>query len=716
MTDHRTDQEDRHRIYAPDPLSLSNARAFPEPPPPSAVISAEKTSLESLVHHRWSVPYDTPFDVVYRLFGERNVDFMALTRAKNVTGLCSRGQLSFMLGSRFGFALFSRSPAHLAQVAHPLVFTCATPVREILDSALARKGDEFHEDVILVSETHELLGLISIEALAHLQSRLVDEQLEKLRRQHDLLRRQNLTLFEANHAQRQTQALYQGLFANNPIGIALLDPQGAVQTHNRRFAELLDLAADHDGRLQLVEWVVERERPMFRNLLLAHERHLPTPATHEFTLLVAGHGPRLFRFNTNWIKETSQICACVDDISDQRTVERNLRRQEKQLLLDTLVGGIAHELNNKLTPVMGYAELLTPILDERSQRYAGYITQSVIEAAHIIRQLLQLSRPDSGHPQIVDLRQVIEESLVMLKFKIREAGAKIRTTLPPEPVSVISDSAQLKQVFINLAVNALQAMEATVAPELHLTVGRLENTAWISVQDNGAGIPPEIVGRIFDPFFTTKGPDKGTGLGLSICSSIARKYGGDISVESEPGSGSIFTVGFPAADAAAIAPVPIGQEAEPSVRPGEWANHRILVVEDEDVLRRLIQEVLRSHFGCRVDAAANGAEGLARATQQQYDLIVSDVRMPELSGVELFMRLREKQPSMARHFLFVSGYAGEEKLDSEIRCCNAPLIAKPFSIADLTAACLPLLKVTRSAVASGPDPQMADRADTRGKG
>jgi len=261
---------------------------------------------------------------------------------------------------------------------------------------------------------------------------------------------------------------------------------------------------------------------------------------------------------------------------------------------------------------------------------------------------------------------------------------------------VISDSAQLKQVFINLAVNALQAMEATVTPELHLTVGRLENTAWISVQDNGAGIPPEIVGRIFDPFFTTKGPDKGTGLGLSICSSIARKYSGDISVESEPGSGSIFTVSFPAAEASAVAPVLTGQEAEPSVRPGEWANYKILVVEDEDVLRRLIQEVLRSHFGCRVDAAANGAEGLTRATQQQYDLIVSDVRMPELSGVELFMRLREKQPFMARRFLFVSGYAGEEKLDHEIRCCNAPLVAKPFSIAALTAACLPLLKATRS--------------------
>ena len=537
MTDKRTNQEAPDRIHVRDALSLDSTRTFSEPPPPSAVISAEGTALESLVHHRWSVPHDTPFDMVHRLFGERNVDFMALIRAGNVTGLCSRGQLSFMLGSRYGFALFSRSPSHLAQVAHPLVFTCTTPVRQILDSALARKGKEFHEDVILVDENHELFGLISIEALAHLQSQLVDEQLGELRRQ--------------------------------------------------------------------------------------------------------------------------------------------------------------HELNNKLAPVMGYAELLAPMVDERSQSYVGYITKSVVEAAHIIRQLLQLSKPDSGHPEIVDLRQVVEESLVMLKFKIREAGAQIRTALPATPANVLSDSAQLKQVFINLAVNALQAMEATVEPELHIAVGQGENTAWMMVRDNGVGIPPESIGRIFDPFFTTKGPDKGTGLGLSICSSIVRKSRGAISVESEPGSGATFTVSFPAANAAAITPAPIGQKTEPSVRPGGWTNYKILVVEDEDVLRRLLQEVLRSQFGCRVDPAANGAEGLVRAMQEQYDLIVSDVRMPELSGVELFLRLREKQPSMARKFIFVSGHVGDEKLDQEIRRCNVPLIAKPFTIAHLTAACLPLLRAAR---------------------
>ena len=660
MTENSSSQEARDGVNAPKSLHVADVRAFSEPMPPTA-LSAEAIPLESLVHHHWSVLYDTSFDDAHRFFSEHSVDFMALVRDGRVAGLCSRGQLGFMLGSRYGFALYSRSPAHLAQVDHSLVFTRTTPVRQILDRTLERKGEEFHEDVILVDEDRRLLDLIPVEALAHLQSRLVGEQLGELRRQHDQLRQQNLEHFQTNHALRQTQGLYQGLFASNPLGLALLDPQGVVQTHNRRFAELLNVDDNPGRKFSLISLVSEREHLLFQNLLQAHERHLPTPAAHEFTLRISGRGPRLFRFTTRWISETSQICACLEDISDQRAVERHLRRQEKQLLLDTLVGGIAHELNNKLTPVMGFSELLEPTLDERSQLYVSYINKSVVEASNIIRQLLQLSKPDSGHPQVVDLRKVVEESLVMLKFQIREAAIRVHPTFPAEPVNVLADSAQLKQVLMNLTINAVHAMNSTPEPELCIAVGQHENTATLAVKDNGVGISPDIMGRIFDPFFTTKAPDKSSGLGLSICFSIVRKYGGEISAESEPGSGVTFTVSLTVA--AGVASDLAIQESEPPVQPGEWADCKVLVVEDEDVLRKLLQEVIRSHFGCRVDAAANGTEGLARAMNDQYDLIVSDIRMPEMSGIELYLRLRELQPATAGRFFFVSGRAGDEQFN-----------------------------------------------------
>lgn len=684
------------------PFLPADGRTFPRPPAPPAALATDTTSLDSLVHHRWSVPHDTPFEAVHRLFGERNVDFMALVRDERVTGLCSRGHLGFMLGSRYGFALFSRSPAHLAQVARPLVFTFTTPVREVLEGALSRRGDEFREDVILVDDNHHLLGLIPTEALAHLQNRLVAEQLGELRRQHELVRRQNLDLFGANHALRQAQALHRGLFESNPLGVVLLDSRGMVQTHNRRFAELLNLGEVPAGGLPLVSLVAERERPLFLSLLPADGRQTPASAIQDFTLCVAGKGLRIFRMNTRWVGETSQICACFEDITDQRATERNLRRREKQMLLDTLVGGIAHELNNKLSPVLGFAELLESVPDERSRTHAGYIKKSAIEAAHIIRQLLQLSRPESGRTQTADLRQVVEESLVMLKFQIRETNTEVCTALPPDPVNVLADAAQLKQVFINLAINALQAMSVTPQPRLEIAVDRHENTAVLSVKDNGTGIASEIMSRIFDPFFTTKGPDKGSGLGLSICSSIVHKYGGDITVESEPGSGTCFTVNLPFTETAVDAPA-AAPKSRSNVRPGGLTDRRVLVVEDEDVVRKLLQEVICSNFGCRVDSASNGCDGLSLAAHENYDLIVSDVRMPEMNGVELYWRLRELHPPLAGRFLFVSGHAGDEQLEKEIRRCNVPLVAKPFTMADFAGACLPFLSGARP-LALSPQP------------
>jgi two-component system NtrC family sensor kinase len=259
-------------------------------------------------------------------------------------------------------------------------------------------------------------------------------------------------------------------------------------------------------------------------------------------------------------------------------------------------------------------------------------------------------------------------------------------------VNVLADGSQLKQVLMNLVINALHATAAVKDPILEVAVNRRDNSVWITVRDNGTGIPEEILGRIFDPFFTTKSPNKGSGLGLSICSSIARKYGGDISVESEPGKGASFTVSFPAAaENTPTAKMPKGPSAHP-LRESRLAGRRVLVVEDEEVLRKLLQEVVRSHFGCSVDAATCGTEGLALAARGGYDLIISDIRMPEMDGLELYLRLREVQPALAKRFLLVSGHSGDKQIEEEIQRWSIPLVAKPFTMTRLAGACLPFLR------------------------
>ena len=665
---------------------------FPAAKP--ARLRAEATRLESLVHHREAVSAAMSLEQVQREFRSRRVEFLAVERDEAVIGLCARGQVGFIMGSRFGFAIYSQHSIDTALVANPLIIVQGTPIRTVLDAALARTGDDFHEDVVLVDADRRLIGLIKVETIAQLQSRLVAEQLDELREQGETLRRQNLELFQANHAVRQTQGLYLGLFASHTLGVALLDREGRIHEHNRRLAELLNFGDGPMTIASLSGWVTEKERGAFLALLEAHAVGAAAQTTHEFTLEVPERGPRLFRFSTGWIRETGQICACLDDITEQRMIERNLLRQEKQRLLDTLVGGIAHELNNKLTPVQGFAELLGLDASERARGYLEPITRSVAEAARIVRQLLELSKPSAHTTELVDLRTIVEGALVMLRFQVREAHCEVRTVLPPDAVWVQADPAQMKQVMLNLVINALHAMEHAEQPVLTIEVRAEGASAAFVVGDNGCGIAPENIDRIFDPFFTTKGPERGTGLGLSICYSLVRQHHGEISVQSQPGAGTRFMVSLPHERAPAQMLFASGEAPQSKMRPGADVPHgaHVLVVEDELVLRRLLQEILSTLFGCRVDVAANGTEALAAVENETYAMVLSDIRMPVMSGTELYLRLRDVRPELARRFIFVTGHPGDKQLEAEIAQWGVPVIAKPFTLARLSEACGPFLR------------------------
>ena len=218
--------------------------------------------------------------------------------------------------------------------------------------------------------------------------------------------------------------------------------------------------------------------------------------------------------------------------------------------------------------------------------------------------------------------------------------------------------------------------------------------ASIVVADNGCGIAPENVDRIFDPFFTTKGPERGTGLGLSICFSLVRQHRGEITVQSQPGAGARFTVSLPHERAPAQMLFAPGEGPRAKGRPGTDVPRglRVLVVEAELVLRRLLQEILSTLFGCQVDVAANGAEALAAVEQETYAMVLSDIRMPVMSGTELYLRLRDVRPELSRRFIFVTGHPGDKQLEAEIAQWGVPVIAKPFTLARLSEACGPFLR------------------------
>jgi two-component system cell cycle sensor histidine kinase/response regulator CckA len=670
----------------------TNSKALQEfPSATPAELGTASINLESLVHHREAVDAGDHLEQVQQKFRLTAVDYLVVERQGRVIGLCSRGQVGFVMGSRFGFAIYSKDCIDTVMVARPLIVVKGSPVRDVLQSALVRDGDDFKEDVVLVDSDRRLVGLIKVEVLAQLQSRLVNEQLSELQRQHVTLRQQNLELFRADNAARQSKGLYLGLFASHTLGVALLDKHGGIHEHNRRFSQLLDIGDSTSAAGSLTEWISEDERASFLSLIAAHALETAAPANHEFTFNIPGRDTRIFRCSMGWIKETGQICACFDDLTDQRALERKLLRQEKQTLLDTLVGGIAHELNNKLAPIMGFSELLKENANAADSEQLSLIVGSVEEAARIIRQLLELSKPASQSARALDLRSVAEETLSILRYQLRETGCSVRTLFPANPVLVMGDTGQLKQVFLNLVLNALHAMEGRQGPELTVEVRASGREAAMVVSDNGCGIEARNMSRIFDPFFTTKGPEKGTGLGLSVCFSIVRQLGGDIKVESEPGVGTRFTVAL--RHEPGIVLIADLQKSSSDFLPHRAAfDTRVLIVEDDVVLRRLLQEILCSKFGCRVELATNGLEGLEALKRSEFSMVLADIRMPVMSGTEFYLHLRELYPALARKFIFITGYPGDKEMEAEITRWNVPVVAKPFNLARLAEVCRPFLQ------------------------
>lgn len=652
--------------------------------------------LAGLIHHRDRVDSHVLLSEVQSLFQKHSGDYRAIVEGPRVVGLCSRATIGFMLGSRYGFSLNSNRTVWVGRAPRPLIYSIDTPLARVLDEALSRTGSEFFEDIILVDREGALVGLIPVPNLAKLQLQLYGEQRDRAVMQDSELRQQNLELFQINHQLRQSQGRYKILFENNALGVALLDSQGAIVAHNRRLEQLLRLSESAPPNNFLLElWIHPGELPAWRSHLSKIQQDEPDaePRVAEIKFELPSSGTRLFELHTSWVVEAGQICVFFEDITEQQSLEKRMAQHDKQTMLDTLVAGVAHELNNKLTPIMGFAELLQALTPAGElQGYSRCIQQSAQEASRIIRQLLDLSRPSSEAFSQFDAGLICRDAIEMMRFQLREANCEASVHTPPGAALVQGDVTQLKQVLINLILNAVHAMEGQPKPRLTISVSATAGAIWLRVRDNGSGIKPAVLARIFDPFFTTKGP-RGTGLGLSISSSIIRQHGGELSVESAPGVGTTFSIRLPAS--LSITPpkttsrAPLNAEPRPSPVP---SLRRVLVVDDEEFVSAFMHEALRRSFGCSVETATDGADAVAKLAKANFDLIVTDIRMPIMDGFQLRIWLANNRPELAARVVFVTGHPGSSELDHVMGELGCPVIRKPFTIEDVVAICRPYLE------------------------
>jgi hypothetical protein len=402
-------------------------------------------------------------------------------------------------------------------------------------------------------------------------------------------------------------------------------------------------------------------------------------------------------------EESATAIVVVHDLSEAKETERRrdeeLARANREARmaqsrrlesLGQLAGGVAHDFNNLLGVILNYADFVADELEDGTTTHTDVveIRKAAERATELTRQLLIFSRREVIKPAPVDLNGVVNDIERLLRRTLGE-HIELVVRLSDDVPTVLADPGQVEQVLVNLAVNARDAMPDGGRLVIETRVVELDRDflqehpdaspgryVRVTIEDSGSGMDPDVAARAFEPFFSTKRKGEGTGLGLATVYGIVTAAGGLISVYSEPGEGTVLRVHLPAVDSAAT-PAP-GQQAVEFTGRGE----SVLLVEDEDAVRALAKRIL-TEGGYRVSALSQGKDAvpLLEDPNREFDLLISDVVMPGMRGVELARRARELRPGLP--VLMMSGYTTPLEDEDRKAMAEAPLLEKPFSRRDL---------------------------------
>ena len=479
----------------------------------------------------------------------------------------------------------------------------------------------------------------------------------------------------SEEALRHSEATVRAIFENSLDGIAIADDRAACMEANSAAAELLGLPRERVVGTSFLDFGGEDLQQEWRRFLGSGQ------GRGQFRIHREDGTSRLVdcSFNANILPARHLLV--LRDITEQQNLEEQLRQSQKMEAVGRLAGGVAHDFNNILGIISGYAELMQiNAVDDAQKTRAEKVLAAIEKAAALTKQLLAFGRRQVMSPKLLDVSTVISDLGGMIRCMV---GAEIQLVLRGVKRGMVNaDQGQLEQVVLNLAANARDAMPGggvlTITLRSYLSAGAgsqipTGDYVVIAVEDTGIGMDPDTQSRIFEPFFTTK--RTGSGLGLSTVYGIVKQSGGHVTVESQLGIGSTFSVYLPRVDSGKVS----AERVEPEAPVHPQGNETILLVDDEDELRNAMAEYLSS-CGYHVMKARNGREAIEIADQYQdtIALLISDIVMPKTNGRGLLDHIRKTRPNT--NVLVISGYADDAVIRHGIFLETTCFLQKPFTL------------------------------------
>jgi two-component system NtrC family sensor kinase len=501
-----------------------------------------------------------------------------------------------------------------------------------------------------------------------------------------------------------------GTFGDNELGlVTTVLAQAAIALENARLVELLSSAKREweqtvDAISQAIcivdaHGMVRRANRVFADLVQHPVTAIPgrpwlgllppgwsdpvARAIAESTLTSAEirAGERLLLFTAIPMAEPGAAVLVFEDQTERRRLQEQLIQSEKMSAIGQLIAGVAHDLNNPLASVVGFSDFLAeagevpPQLVEPLQ----VIRQEAERAATIVKNLLSFARSQEGERKLQPIKPILTSTVALLSNQLMANKVEATLEVEPDMPDVEVNANQIKQVFVNLINNANQAIASDAqSGRIWISAKHVRDGVAVSITDSGPGMSEEIAAHVFEPFFTTKGEGHGTGLGLSICQGILKEHGGRVTLETRPGAGATFVVELPTG-----AQPPRVEEAPAPVTEGKPL--RILVVDDEPHILYYMRATLES-WGHSVEVASDGAYALERTIAGDFDVIICDLRMPHLSGREMYQKLARQDPRSAERIIFATGDTVRGDTLQFLEGLGRPYLHKPFTLAELRAA------------------------------